>query len=158
MVLIVVLVVISLLSLAALTFAELMSAEREASELAGRGAQARALVDSGHAVASSFLAMGPELQTEGGGWYDNPDLFQGMTVVEADHPRKRGRFTILAPLLEDGYITSVRYGLEDESGRLTSTPCSRPTRAASRANMTMTRATARKADQACRAEPLPGTS
>jgi len=118
MVLVVVLVVISLLSLSALTFSQLMTAEHEAAELAGRQIQARALAESGQEAIRMFLGMEPQNQLDAGGWFDNPDVFQGVLVVDAEQPRKRGRFTVLAPLLDQGLPSGVRYGLENDSARL----------------------------------------
>lgn len=118
MVLVVVLVVISLLSLAALTFSQLMLAEHEAAELAGRQIQARALAESGQEAIRVFLGTDPQEQIESGGWYDNPDVFQGVLVLDTNNPYKRGRFTVISPALENGLPNGIRYGLEDESARL----------------------------------------
>lgn len=118
MVLVVVLVVISLLSLAALTFAKLMMAEHEAADLAGRQIQGRMLAESGQEAVTTFLGMELQNQIEAGGWYDNPNVFQGVLVVDSAQPRKRGRFTVIAPALENGEPAGIRFGLENLSGRL----------------------------------------
>ncbi len=118
MILILVLVVIAVLSLGALTFSELMLVEHEAARLSGRQAQAQALAESGVEMARVFLSWDDESQAEAGGSYDNPDRFQSVLVIDDELARDRGRFTFVAPLIEDGYCTGVRYGLEDESTRL----------------------------------------
>ncbi len=115
MVLILVLVVVSILSLATLTFSQLMQAEREATELAGRRVQARALARSGVDMTRLFLSQDETTLEEMGGWYDNPSQFQGVLVRDDTDPRWRGRFAMVAPYLEDGRFAGLRFGLEDES-------------------------------------------
>jgi len=118
MVLLIVLVMISLLTLAGLTFSQLMSTERQAAELSGRQAQALALADSGVEMARIFVGRDEATQLDLGSWYNNPDLFQGVLVVDDEQPRRRGRFTLVAPNFEDGLPAGIRFGLEDESTRL----------------------------------------
>ncbi len=118
MVLIVVLVVVSLLSLAALTFSQLMLAEREATQLAGRRLQARALAQSAVQYVRLMLMEDETSLTELGGVYNNPYEFSGHLVVDDTDPRYRGRFAVISPGLENGYFSGVRYGLEDESTKL----------------------------------------
>jgi len=115
MVLILVLVVIAVLSLSALTFSELMLVEREAAQLSGRQVQALAAAESGVQMARLFLAWDEESLYEAGGWYDNPEQFSGVLVVDDELPRQRCRFSFVAPNTEQG---GVRFGLEDESARL----------------------------------------
>jgi type II secretory pathway component PulK len=117
-VLIFVLVVVALLSLAALTFSELMLSEREASELAASRVQTTALVASGVEAARWLLAQDEQVQVDAGGWYDNAARFRGVIVVGDDDPRRRGRFSLVAPAMEDGRRRGIRFGLEDESTRL----------------------------------------
>jgi hypothetical protein len=117
MVLVVVLVVITLLALGALTFSELMMAEREGAEVSVTQSQARALADSGVEAARLFLAQDALTQTQSGGWYDSTQ-FRGIAVIPEASARGIGRFTIVAPRMEDGRITGIRFGLEDESARL----------------------------------------
>ncbi|HVA47155.1 MAG TPA: hypothetical protein VNH11_12375 [Pirellulales bacterium] len=117
MVLIIVLVAIVMLTLAGYTFAQLMMAEREAAWAHGRAVQSRALVDSGVAWIEQQLAQPGGIE-QAGGWHNNTTLFHSQLVVDADVPRDRGRFSVLAPNMQMGTINGVRYGLEDESGRL----------------------------------------
>jgi len=118
MILVLVLVVIAILSLGALTFSELMLVERKASRLSGRQAQARELAESGVDMARMFLGWDEDSQAEAGGWYDNAERFRGALVVDGGNARERGRFTFVAPYVENGYYNGIRYGLEDESTRL----------------------------------------
>ncbi|MBN2579939.1 MAG: general secretion pathway protein GspK [Pirellulales bacterium] len=119
MVLVLVLVVIVLLSLAGYTFTNLMFTERKGADAAGRQAQALAAADSGVQWVRIFLGKDAETQLGAGGWYDNYDAFRGVVVADDVNPKHRARFTLVAPVLEDGRPTDgVRYGLEDESGRL----------------------------------------
>lgn len=119
-VLVVVLVVIVVLALSAYAFSELMITQREATEYAGRQAQARMLVDSGVDALRLFLMKDRPTQTELGGHFDNPMYFQAQLVLDDPEPGLRGRFTVLAPLLdEQGYAAGgLRYGLENESARV----------------------------------------
>lgn len=119
MVLVVVVVVISLLALGALTFSELMMAEREGAEVAVAQSQARALAESGAEMARFFLAQDAETQTQAGGWYDNSQKLRGIAVTNEGGVRGTGRFTLIAPSVgSDGRLSGIRFGLEDESARL----------------------------------------
>ncbi|MGQ9575074.1 MAG: hypothetical protein ACUVUC_07125 [Thermoguttaceae bacterium] len=118
MLLLVVLVVVALCSLAAATFSQLMLAEREAAELSVRKAQALALTESGLETARFLLSLTPEMQSQAGGWYDNPFSLRGVLVADSETARRRGRFTIVAPRVENGYFSGIRFGLEDESCRV----------------------------------------
>lgn len=118
MVLLVVLVTVAILSLAGLSFSELMLAEREGVEMACRMDRARALADSG-LEASRFLVSLDELTLEEyGGWYDNPAWFAGVPVVESESAVDRGCFSVVAPNSSGSYGGEVRYGLENESAKL----------------------------------------
>jgi DNA uptake protein ComE-like DNA-binding protein len=117
-VLVLVLVVIALLSLAGLSFSEMMLTERKAAQTSCRQAQARALAESGVEAARRFLDRATTDQDQAGGLYDNPQLFRSMLVVDDDVARNRGCFTVVAPRIEDRAVSGVRYGLEDESTRI----------------------------------------
>ena len=118
-VLIIVLIVVAMLSLGAYAFTDLMLAHREAAQLAGRQAQTRALVDSGVETVKMFLIQPDDARMEAGGFFDNPNLFRGVSVIADDDPNLRASFAVLSPNLDDsGNLAGVRYGLEDESTRL----------------------------------------
>ena len=115
-VLLVVLVVIALLALGAYSFSELMVSESHATGVFGREAQARAAADSGVELAAALLG----LPTEEGA-YENvvhdPQNFV-RTIKEADGPRGRTRFSLVAPNESDVTCTTIRFGLIDESSKL----------------------------------------
>jgi len=118
MVLVVVLVVITMLALGALTFSELMMAEREGAEVSVVQSQARAAADSGVEVARLFLSQNDLTQKQAGGSYDNPSQFRGIAVTTEASSRGLSRFTIVASRIEDGRLNGIRFGLADESARL----------------------------------------
>ena len=118
MVLVVVLVVVSLLTLTALTFSQMMLAEREATELTGRRLQARALAQSGVDYVRLMLMLDETTLQERGGLYNNQYELSGALVVDNNDARYRGRFAVIAPGMSNGYYSGIRYGLEDESTKL----------------------------------------
>jgi type II secretory pathway component PulK len=117
-VLILVVVVIALLTLVCFTFSELMLSERKAVVISGRQSQALAAADSGVQMARVFLLNTKDVQDQAGGSYDNSTLFRGALVVNDPSPNARLRCTIVAPLLENGIPTGIRFGLENESAKL----------------------------------------
>ena len=117
--LIIVLVVVAMLALSAYTFTSLMLAENESAVLHGRQLQARQSIDSGVSHVQYFLEQDEVSRQNLGGVYYNAELFQAQLVMDHEHPRGRARFAILAPELDnDGVWGGMRFGLEDESGRL----------------------------------------
>ncbi|NLF73366.1 MAG: general secretion pathway protein GspK [Candidatus Anammoximicrobium sp.] len=119
MVLVIVLVVVAVLALAAYAFQNVMLAENEVTQMAGRQIQAYSLAASGVAHVQAFLMQDAASQADAGGLYDNSPQFQAVTVVQEEEETDLGRFTVVAPALdEEGYSSGVRYGLEDESARI----------------------------------------
>ncbi len=118
-ILIIVLVVVAILALSGYTFSELMLTHYESTIYSGRQVQTRALVSSGIDSARWFLTQPRDLQTDAGGVYDNPAMFQAQLVAPNLDPRDMGTFSILAPSLDSyGALAGTRYGFEDESTRL----------------------------------------
>ncbi len=119
-VLVLVLVVVALLTLACLTFSELMLTERKAAHVAARQAQARATAESGVEWIRQFLALDQQTQEDSGGLYDNEQQFRGVIVGGDEENSDAGRFTIVAPYVvdQDTNETGIRFGLENESTRL----------------------------------------
>jgi DNA uptake protein ComE-like DNA-binding protein len=115
-VLLVVLVVIALLALGAYSFSELMVSESHATGVFGREAQARAAADSGVEVVTAVLGLPSEE-----GAYENivhdPQNFV-QTIKDANGPRGRARFSLVAPNESDVTCTTIRFGLIDESSKL----------------------------------------
>ena len=118
MVLVIVLVVIAVLTLASYTFSELMMTEHQATRVVARQAQARALAESGAEMVRIFVQQTSDAISQAGGTYDNATQFQGVIVYDDGTSKGRGRFSVVAPRIENGVVTGVRYGLENESARL----------------------------------------
>ncbi|MBL7042974.1 MAG: general secretion pathway protein GspK [Pirellulaceae bacterium] len=118
-VLIIVLIVVAVLSLAAYSFTQMMLAHNETTIISGRQVQAQLLAASGVESVRAFLMLDAATQAEAGGIYHNSASFQAVQVLVSEDPNDQGRFTILAPALdEEGNLAGTRYGLEDESGRV----------------------------------------
>ena len=117
-ILILVLVVVSVLTMACLMFAELMLTERQGAVAASRQVQKRALAQSGVELARQFLDRDPSDQISGGGLYDNPGRFQGVLIADDDTPQNRGHCSVVAPRIEDTIVLGGHYGLQDESTRI----------------------------------------
>ena len=110
-----------MLALGSLGFAELMLTEHRAAQTASRQSQARAFAESGAEVARQFLDRYPDDIQTAGGLYDNAQRFSCQLVADDDSPHERGRFTIVAPKIDDTGVTgralrpARRIG-EDQSG------------------------------------------
>ena len=116
-VLVFVLVVVMLLSLAAYRFTETMVAEATAASAHHREVEARAFADSG--IEWAAVLLGDRLSEETTvDLYNNPSLFQGVLMRDADSDAGRGRFSIVAPDDTQPYGQTLRFGLVDESARL----------------------------------------
>lgn len=114
--LLVVLVVVTLLSLAAYTFSELMVVESRASRQFARDAQAGELANSAIDYVAAQIGN-PEIEIgDVPNYYHNPALFAAVPVVTSDVSEGQGWFTVVAP--HEGDATSVRFGLMNESARL----------------------------------------
>ena len=81
-VLLLVLVVVAMITLAGFTFSRLMFNEHRAARTFGRGVQAVALADSGVAYLQQFFIQDATTIEQLGGFYDNPDQFQGVMVLD----------------------------------------------------------------------------
>src|SRR5690348_16678840 len=81
-ILLMVLVVIAMLSLAALSFAELMLGERSGAIASSRQAQARSFAFSGAELARKFLDRDFADQNQAGGIYDNSSRFSNQSVAD----------------------------------------------------------------------------
>ena len=114
--LVIVLVVVVLLALAAYNYSQLMLTEMEAATMHASDVQARAMADSAAEYVATLLANRAEPGLEN--LQHNPELFQGVLLVESERARGRGRFSIIAPLEQDPMAQRIRYGLIDESSKL----------------------------------------
>ncbi|NLY00452.1 MAG: general secretion pathway protein GspK [Rhodopirellula sp.] len=114
----IVVIVVAMLSLSGLSYVSLLYTEHKAVHVGGDEIQADHLVGSGEEMLKAFLEMPSAAQEEAGGWYDNADRFRGVLVLGSERSGRRGRFTILSPVVENGEAAGIRFGLENESARL----------------------------------------
>jgi DNA uptake protein ComE-like DNA-binding protein len=117
-ILLLVLMAIVIMTLATSSYLVLMRTEHQATHNAGRQLQARMLVESGADYLCLFLDQSDALITQQGGTTANPSSMQAVLVSDELLPESRGRFTVLAPDVVQGYFSGFRNGLEDESGKL----------------------------------------
>jgi len=117
-VLLLVLIVVTMLALGSLGFAELMLNEHRAAKTSSRQSQARAFAESGAELARQFLDRTAADQKTAGGLYDNAQRFSSQLAADDNSPRDRGRFTLIAPRYENSAVPGTRYGLQDESARI----------------------------------------
>ena len=114
-VLLLVVVVISMLTLAAFNFAQSMTTEMEAASMYTLDVQSRITADSGVEFVAALLGGH---QTVAENLIHNPSLFMGKVVSPSPHLRANSRFTIIAPVEHDSKSGAIRYGLMDESAKL----------------------------------------
>ncbi len=117
-ILLLVLMSIVIMSLATATYLVLMRNEHRATHNAGQQLQARLLTESGVAYLCLFLDQSDALITQQGGLLTNSSKMQGILVADDLNLESRGRFTVFASDVVQGYYSGVRYGLEDESSKL----------------------------------------
>jgi len=117
--LLMVLLVISVVTLSALSFSESMVLRNEESVLAGRQLQARMAADSGLDSVRLFLSSPREVREEAGGLWDNPDYFQAINVIADRNVERICNYSIVSPNLDEmGSYSGLRFGLQNESARL----------------------------------------
>ncbi len=126
-VLLAVLLVVSILTLAAFRFSEAMLSEARAVDSYEQSNQARLLADAGINYTASLFATQNSALVLNGNYTNNPDYFQGVLVRDSDIPSRRGRFSIVSPLppVDPNTTTTVGqtntlflYGVTDEAGRI----------------------------------------
>ncbi len=117
--LVLVLIVIAIATMAVYSFTELMVAYDDAAYLSGDLVQARVNVESASEAVRLTLAQPPEARDDLGGVYNNPQLFQAVTVSGGVDGATASNYTIVSPGLSPtlGYA-GIRFGLQDESARL----------------------------------------
>ena len=118
MVLFVVVIVVTMLSLAGLNFVSVMYTENKAVRLGGDELQIDCLVYSGTESIKAFCEQTAEQRQSDGGGYDNPNLFSSIEVLDQNIDGRRGRFSVISPRVENGEITGIRFGIQNESARL----------------------------------------
>lgn len=117
--LLLVMLIVAIASLATLNFSRSMLYTNEATKIAGGRMQARMCAESGAQAIRLFLAY-PPLEREGmGGAWSNPNYFQSRNVLPSATPEGRGNYSVVSPALDqDGSYNGIRFGLQNESGKL----------------------------------------
>ena len=120
-VIVAVLMVITVLSLAAYQYSDLMGAEALAAARITKATEAKVLADSGIHQAMALLADKDAFQgTLNKNPFDNPSSFQGIVVKEGSG-RSQGRFTVVMHDISGDSSSGslpMRYGVADEAGKL----------------------------------------
>jgi hypothetical protein len=116
--LVLVLLVVVVATLSAYSFTGVMVAYDDAAYLSGDLVRARMAAESGAQSIRLILSQPPESRAEMGGVFNNPNLFQAVPVSSQD-PANVCNFSVPAPNLnENGMLSGIRFGLQDESARL----------------------------------------
>jgi uncharacterized membrane protein YgcG len=115
-VLLIVLVIVSVLTLAAYNYTHTMMTEFEATTMYGSDVQAREAADSGVEYVATMLGNRTDPALEN--LQHNPSLFMAKTVVPSQRVRGTARFSVIAPVENSTRGNSIRYGLMDESAKL----------------------------------------
>lgn len=115
-VLIVVLILVVLLSLAALKYSASMLTEYRSANMYGRRLQTQQFADSGVEMAADLLGNRTFETTEN--LIHDESAFMGVSMLESDITRNNGFLTIIAPNERDPDAGTIRYGLSSESGKL----------------------------------------
>lgn len=118
-ILILVVVVVTMASLAALRFAKSMINARAVSGHSNARLQARMSAESAAQHLRLLLAYPRTMRTEMGGLWDNPTFFQAVNIIPHTDPKRRGNYSILSPSMDEfGNYTGIRFGLQNESAKL----------------------------------------
>ena len=120
MVLFIVVIFVTMLSLAGLGYVAVMSTEHKAVRLRGDELQVEMAVGSG--VEMMRASLGQKSKPTGSmGQVDRPSSvesrFRGVVVMDDDMGR-RTRFSIVSPKVENDRVTGIRFGMSNESARL----------------------------------------
>ncbi len=116
--LVLVLLVVSIASLASLNFSRSMLYSHEVARLSNGRLQARMCAESGAQAVRLFLAYPRLTREQMGGTWSN-DLFYARNIIPSMDPSQRGNFTIVSPAMDEmGNLSSIRFGLQNESAKL----------------------------------------
>ena len=116
--LILVMIVLAIASFAALNFSRSMLISRETAVISNGRLQSRMAAESGAQAVRLFLAYPRTSRLDMGGTWSN-DMFYARNVIPDVDPARRGNFTIVSPAIDEaGYLTGIRYGLQNESAKL----------------------------------------
>lgn len=116
--LVLVLLVVVVATLSVYSFTGVMVAYDDSAYLSGDLVRARVAADSGTEAIRLILAQPKTSRDDMGGVYNNPSLFQAIAVSVQDTSNACD-FSVPAPdLNENGMLSGIRFGLQDESARL----------------------------------------
>jgi hypothetical protein len=116
--LVLVLLVVVVATLAVYSFTGVMVAYDDAAYLSNDLVRARVSAESGGEAIRLILSQPRVNRDEMGGVYNNPNLFQAIAVSNQDATNVCN-FSVVAPdLNENGMLSGIRFGLQDESARL----------------------------------------
>ena len=119
MILLVVVIIVALLSLAGYAFVSLMNSELDSTRQRGREMQMHYVTQSGVSLLESTATLSQLDRNWAGGTYDNPGMFCAASMTDDwSAVQSPGRFTIVAPKIDNGRMTGIRYGLVNESAKL----------------------------------------
>lgn len=120
MVLFIVVIFVTLLSLAGLSYVALMSTEHKAVRLRGDELQVEMAVGSGAEMMRANLQQKSKPATSAiraNRSASDESQFRGVVVMDDDAGR-RTRFSIISPKIEDDRVTGIRFGMSNESAQL----------------------------------------
>jgi DNA uptake protein ComE-like DNA-binding protein len=118
MVLFVVVIVITMLMLAGMSFLDTLSTENKAVRLRGDELRVQCVLGSGVQMLETFVQQSYDAQLAAGGLYDNAGLFQGVKVLDDERLGLRAGFSVISPKIEGEEVTGPSFGLTNESARL----------------------------------------
>ena len=117
--LVLVLIVVTVATMAVYSFTDLMLAFDDSAHLSGDLVQARVSAESGASSIRLLLSEPPQSRVDFGGVFNNPDLFQAITVSPGIGGTTPSNFSVIAPSLDEmGMYGGIRFGLQNESARL----------------------------------------
>jgi DNA uptake protein ComE-like DNA-binding protein len=121
-VLVAVLVVVTILSLAAYQYTDTMVAQHKESTSIIRRHQCRLLCESGVNYVCAVLADPTTVSgSMNGNPYYNPEFYQDQVVVSDPRPAYNGKFSIIAPGTQPGDVAGNQgplFGISDEGGKI----------------------------------------
>ncbi len=120
MVLFIVVIFVTMLSLAGLGYVALMSTEHKAVRLRGDELQVEMAVGSGAEMMRAYLGQKSKPAASAGQadrLASGESQFRGVIVMDDDTGR-RTRFSIVSPKVENDRVTGIRFGMSNESARL----------------------------------------
>jgi len=120
-VLLIVMVVVTLMALAGLSFVLSLSTENKAAYLHGDQLQLEQALASGGELLKAVCDTSHDERQQLGGLRDNSELFRGVVIADQSidtNETSQLRFSILSPEADDFGMEGVRFGAQDESARL----------------------------------------